>query len=141
MRFQYIFERILWRQEISKLRRSCLQSERIIEMLAVDGQSDLIIHKLRQDEQLEDIYKQLIENSSNDRSVGSRGSSQWSCESSRSDRGDDERQTSPCLGEALVDSFKNGSRWTNIPLSDSVIEQVLLLYFCWEYPNGLGLDK
>jgi hypothetical protein len=40
-----------------------------------------------------------------------------------------------------MDSFKNGSRWTDLPLGDSVIEKVLLLYFCWEYPIFSCLSK
>jgi hypothetical protein len=129
------------RQEIGELRRYYQQSKRIFEAVAIDGQSDFIIHKLQQNEPLEDIYKELTENSPIAGSLESGHSSKWWHESPQSDGSDDEVQASPSLDEASMDSFKHGSRWTDLSLSDTIIEQFLLLYFCWEYPIFSCLSK
>jgi hypothetical protein len=129
------------RQEICELRTYCRQSEKIFESLAIDVQSDFIIHKLQQNERLEDIYKQLTENSPITGSLESGQSSQRWYESPQSDGSDDEVQASPSSDEASMDSFKHGSRWTDLSLSDTIIEQLLLLYFCWEYPIFSCLSK
>ena len=123
------------RQEIHELRRYRRVSEKVFESLSIDGQSDLIIHKLRQNERLEDIYEQLSGFSPTSGSLGSGNLSQWWCESVQSDG------SSPGLDEAELDSFKHGSRWTELGLSDTVVEHLLLLFFCWEYPIFSSLSK
>jgi hypothetical protein len=134
------------RQQIFELQRYRRLSEKILAELAIEGRSDLIIHKLRQKERLEDIYEQLSEFSPMVGSLESGHSREWWCESPKLDGSDDEvqakiRRASPGLDEAEMDSFKHGSRWTDISLSDTVIEPILLLYFCWEYPIFSGISK
>jgi hypothetical protein len=134
------------RQEIRELRTFCRQSEKIFESLAKDSQSDFIIDKLRQNEPLQDICEQLTDKSPISSNFASGHSSHRWYESAQSDGSDDEVQdgkerASPGLDGAPMASFKHGSRWTDLSLSDTVIEHLLLLYFCWEYPIFSSLSK
>lgn len=128
------------------MRRYRQASEKVFESLSTDDRSDFIIYKLRQNERLEDIYEQLSGFSPTAGSLGSEHLSQGWCKSVQSNGSDDDSQsktgrTSPGLDEAELDSFKNGSRWTKLGLSDTVVEHLLLLYFCWEYPIFSSLSK
>jgi hypothetical protein len=125
------------RREIRELRKYRRLSEKIFESLAIEGQSDLIIHKLQKRERLEDIYEQLSECSPISRTLEHGHSSQ--SESPRSDG--TTGSSSPGFDEAHMDNFKHGSRWTDLTLSDTVIEHLLLLYFCWEYPIFSSISK
>lgn len=134
------------RQEITELRRYRQLSGNILEVLATGDQSDFVVHKLQQGERLEDISEELDEYSHVCGSVSSAPSSQQQHESPQSDASDGRvqgRTKNPILvlDETVMECFKHGSRWTELSLSDTVIEHLLLLYFCWEYPIFSGISK
>jgi hypothetical protein len=134
------------RQEITELRRRRQLSDKILEALATGDQSDFVVHKLQQKERLEDIIDQLNEYSPVGGSVESapllrpRHGSPQSDGSNGGVQGRTEHLP-PGLDETEMGRFKHGSRWTKVSLSDTVIEHLLLLYFCWEYPIFSGLSK
>jgi hypothetical protein len=137
------------RHEIKELRRHRQLSEKILEMLGSGDQSSFIISKLQQHEPLEDIVKQLGGCSPAAGSIQSGPSSQARRDSTQADRTDRIETEDKGKMEDLwhgpddngIYSFKHGSRWTEVPLSDTVVEHLLLLYFCWEYPIFSGLSK
>lgn len=132
------------RQEINELRAHYQMSEKIFELLASGDQTNLIISKLQQKEPLGEILEQLGGHSPADASLTAASSSRRR-ESLRSDEtGVAQSKTeylSPGLDESEMYCFENGSRWTKLPLGDTVIEHLLLLYFCWEYPIFSGISK
>jgi hypothetical protein len=133
------------RKEIAELQTYHAQSERILSSLASGDQSEFIISKLQQKEPLDRIIDELSVRSPTIASLKS-GTSSQQLESRTSDRadGDGQRGTgyvSPGLDENEMYCFENGSRWTELQLSDTVIEHLLLLYFCWEYPNFSSISK
>jgi hypothetical protein len=128
------------RQEINKLRKYRQISEKIFDLLATGNRSDLIISKLQRKEPLEDIIEQLGGYSPSITSAQSGLSSQRR-ESLTSERAKSDGYVSPGLDENDVYCFRNGSQWTELPFSDSVIEHLLLLYFCWEYPIFSSFSK
>ena len=129
------------RQEINKLREYRQKSEKILRLLATGNQSDLVVRKLQQNEPLEDIIEQLGGYSPNIKGAQSGLSSHRRESFTFSDRTGADGCVSPCLDETDVYHFKNGSRWTELPFGDSVIEHLLLLYFCWEYPIFSNFSK
>jgi hypothetical protein len=136
----------LLRQEINELQRYRQVSEQILESLATEDQFDFIIPKLRRKEGLEDILEQLGRRNTDIGDVSFGSPSQMRHEPPGSDGSDDETQNvaeyvSPSLDGTDTDSFQYGGRWTELPLSDTAIEHLLLLYFCWEYPNFSSLSK
>jgi hypothetical protein len=133
------------RQEINELRTYRQKAEKILDLLATGYRSDFVISKLQQKEPLEDIIEQLGGRSPTVGSLMS-GLSSQQCESLAPGGTDGDGQSStgyvsPGLDETEMYCFKNGSRWTEVPLSDTVIEHLLLLYFCWEYPIFSSLSK
>lgn len=134
------------RQEINELRSYHQMSEKIFEILANGGRSDLIIDKLQQKEPLVEILDQLGIHSPPVESSTGASSSRQRRESRLSDGSGGGSQTmndyaSPSPDETEIYSFKNGSQWTQLPISDTVIEHLLLLYFCWEYPIFSSVSK
>jgi hypothetical protein len=139
------------RQEIRKLQTYRQQAEKIFESLTVSGQSDSIIHKLRQNVRIEDIYEQLTESSLITGSLDSVHLSQWwngSQSGGSGGSGGSDEEVQGRIGEASpgsdmdsMDGFMLGSRWTELSLSDTIIEQLLLLFFCWEYPIFSCISK
>lgn len=133
------------RQEITELRRYRELSEKIFEQLAFGDQAGSIIAKLQQHEPLEDIVSQLSGGSP----AAESKDSQTQQESLRNDRTDwintdyegQAEDLSHDMGDTGPWTFKHGSRWTSVPLSDTLIEHLLLLYFCWEYPVFSSLSQ
>lgn len=137
------------RHEIKELRKRRQLSEKILDLLASGDQSSFIIRKLQLHEPLEDIIEQLDACSPAAGSIQSGPSSQARRDSAETNRTDwiETEDTVKMEGvlhgldDTGIHSFKQGSRWTEVPLSDTVIEHLLLLYFCWEYPIFSGLSK
>ena len=137
------------RQEINELRRYRQLSEKVLELLASGDQWGFIISKLQQHEPLLDIIEQLGGCSPAAESIQSGPPSQARRESAQTDRADrmgiegqgNLEDVSHDMDETEIYSFKHGSRWTEVPLSGTVIEHLLLLYFCWEYPISSSLSK
>jgi hypothetical protein len=89
-------------------------SEKILESLATDDQTDFILLKLQQKERVEDILEQLSRRSLADGSSKFGPSSQSRHVSLASDRSDaDIKSTAeyvpPGLDETNIDNFKRGS--------------------------------
>jgi hypothetical protein len=131
------------RQEISELRSYHQMSEKMFEILANGDRSDLIINKLQQKEPLTEILEQLGIHSPPVEAVSSSQQRRESLLSDGSGGGSQSRTDymSPNPDDTELHSFQNGSQWTKLPLSDTVIENLLLLYFCWEYPIFSSLSK
>jgi hypothetical protein len=133
------------RQEIKKLRRYRQLSEKVLGLLASGVEPGFVISKLQQHEPLEAIAQQLGRDGPAAESLRSESWSQGRCGSAQIDRSTEGQvkmeDVSDAPSETGIYSFKHGSRWTDVPLSDTVIEQLLLLYFCWEYPIFSTVSK
>lgn len=137
------------RQELNELRRYRKVSEKIFNLIEAGDQSSVIISKLQKRESLESIVEQLGGFSPGAESSQSVPSSYARRESAQTDGadsidlGDDNvmEDMSHEPDETGAYSFKEGRRWTEVPLTDTVIEHLLLLYFCWEYPIFSSLSK
>jgi hypothetical protein len=139
------------RQELNELRRYRKLSEKVFNILEAGDQPGAVISKLKKRESLETIVEQLggfspgAESSQSgppSSSLARRESLQTDGANS-TDFGDDHVMEDLSHGsdETGAYTFKDGSRWTEVPLTDTVIEHLLLLYFCWEYPIFSSLSK
>jgi hypothetical protein len=136
------------RQEIKELQRYRQISEKVLEQLASGDQSTFIISKLQQHVPLEDIVGQISGCSPIAGSIEPGMESQAEralAQTDSNDKIDTEQGKVEDISHDMdgtgLYSFKHGGRWTEVPLSDTLIEHLLLLFFCWEYPIFSSLSK
>jgi len=150
------------RADIEQLRTYRRMSENVLGMLAHGQQSDFILQRLREGQRLEDISSSLEmqvaigEASPSDSTFwppspecSRKGS--WSASmSSSSEEGPPHytkgvkrfRYTGPVLRSQVVfQGTRNTRNWTSVTTNLEVIEHLLSLYFCWEYPIFASLSK
>lgn len=127
------------RQELNELRKYHEVSEKVFGLLRSTDKSSLVISRLQQQEPLEHIVEELGGFSIGSESNPSPYVRGVSPHTDRANSIDLENQSiagdiSHGLDHTVAYSFKHGSRWTEVPLSNTSIEHLMLLYFCWEYP-------
>ncbi len=144
------------RADIEQLRAYRRMSESILGLLALGQQSDFILQRLREGQRVEDISNDLDmqvavgEASPSDSafwppSLESSRKGSWSTAVSSSSE-----EWLPQLTKGLKRSLHAGSvltadandrNWTSVTANPEIIEHLLLLYFCWEYPTFASLSK
>jgi len=150
------------RADIEQLRSYRRMSENLLSLLAFGEQSDFILQRLREGYRVEDISISLDtqatvgESSTNDSSIwplspeSSREGSRSTAMSSSSEeklqksakRVKRSRHTIPVSRMETADQRPRNTRnWTSVTTSQELIEHLLLLYFCWEYPTFACLSK
>jgi hypothetical protein len=150
------------RVDIEQLRTYRRMSENILGLLAHGQQSEFILQRLREGQRVEDISTALEmqvavgETSPSDStfwppSPGSSRKGSWSTTmisssgegTSQSTKGVKRSRHGGALlrAEAEVQSTCNVRNWTSVTTNPEVIEHLLSLYFCWEYPIFAPLSK
>lgn len=150
------------RADIEQLRTYRRMSENVLGLLALGQQSDFILQRLRDGQRVEDISNSLGmqavvgESSPSDStfwppSPKSSRKGSWSTAMSSSSEEGPPRYTKGAKRsrhartvsrpESEGQSTRNTSNWTSVTTNQEVIEHILLLYFCWEYPTFACLSK
>jgi Fungal specific transcription factor domain len=150
------------RADIEQLRTYRRMSENLLGFLALGEQSDLILQRLREGHRVEDISISLDtqaavrESSPNDSSFwppSSESSRKGSWSTAMSSSSEEESQKSAkrvkrsryagpiSRTEAADQRPRNSRNWTSVTTNQELIEHLLLLYFCWEYPTFACLSK
>jgi hypothetical protein len=152
------------RADIERLQTYRRTSENVLGLLAMGHQSDFILQRLREGQRAEDIsnslemHATLATPSPSDRAFwppspepSRKGS--WSTAMSKSGSSDREthgmrkgvkrpRHVGLTLGEKRDNQCcRNDYQWTTVTTDNDVIEHLLSLYFCWEYPTFACLSK
>jgi hypothetical protein len=147
------------RSEIERLQEYRQQSERILGSLAAGNQSDFILEQLRNGETLESLANNL-ENGS---SLNGAGSSRYfgpdvNPESAPNDyfstsscgsmeKNEDNLQNFRLLADKITEDedrdreLHKGTTWTTVTQDLEVVEHLMSLYFCWEYPVFASFSK
>lgn len=150
------------RADIVRLQIHHRTSENVLGLLALGYQSDFILQSLREGHRIEDISNSLdmqaalATTSPSDRvfwppSLEPSRKGSWSTTmGSSSDEGTQGMQKGVersrlgqiILGEGREDQYhRNGHQWTAVTADKEVIEHLLSLFFCWEYPTFACLSK
>jgi hypothetical protein len=150
------------RADIEQLRTYRRMSENVLGLLALGEQSDFILQRLREGQRVEDISTSLDtqaaaeETSPNDSAFWpptpepSRKGSWSTAMSSSSEEGPQKfakgvkrsRYAGPVSRTDTKDQCpRNVPNWTSVTTNQEVIEHLLSLYFCWEYPTFACLSK
>ncbi|KAH6667682.1 fungal-specific transcription factor domain-containing protein [Halenospora varia] len=151
----------IMKAEIEELRTYRQMSESVLGLLVSGDRSDLIVRQLRNGRGVEDIYKTLegeaalLQTSSNDSSAWDRELSAKSSKrgswvsdlGSRTGRSQEDPHSHDGDGvveQEVGEEHSPGNHtepWTAVTSDDALIEHLLSLYFCWEYPIFASLCR
>lgn len=150
------------RADIEQLRTYRRMSENVLGLLARGQQSDFILQRLREGQGVEDISSNLemqvavggaspSESTFWPPSPESSRKGSWSTTMSSSSEEGPPHSTkgvkrsrnagSVPRAQAEAQSARNDRNWTSVTTNPEVIEHLLSLYFCWEYPMFASLSK
>lgn len=155
--------------DIEALQAYQVVCENIIGALATGNETDLILQRVRDGDRLEDIYRSLdgrpplADSSSNSQSSWAGASPQksrtgsWSTGSSSCWEGfkdcmqstvpdffieqEDPDEQSIYRSDQWIGNQWAGNHWTTVTSDHDLLEHLLSLYFCWEYPIFACLSK
>jgi Fe-S cluster assembly scaffold protein SufB len=155
------------REEIDQLRRRQEQNERIFAALASDNEAEIVLEQLRNHETPENILKRLDEAKAKSPtredsemmsvSEGDRTLTAYSHQSGQ-------QATGSALGESTIQWARGQGMehilgpefgveapsknrpsgnvtWTEVTSDEELVEHLITLYFCWEYPTFASLSK
>jgi hypothetical protein len=147
------------RSEMEGLQEYRQQSELILGSLAIGNQSDFILEQLRNGETLESLANNLENGSSLDGAGNSRyfgpdvgpesapnahfSTGSWSSV----ERNEDSLQNFRLLADKITEDedrdreLYKDTTWTTVTQDQEVVEHLMSLYFCWEYPVFASFSK
>ncbi|KAH8800682.1 fungal-specific transcription factor domain-containing protein [Xylogone sp. PMI_703] len=145
------------RAEIMMLQRQQTHSDRILHSLASGVQPDAILQQLQDGETLENISQRLLtrQSGSADASTNTNSPTKSISLSSKSLETDlqsfaDSHRSSMQPAESsrrIQDEcirhevFHSEQAWTTVTIDFKLVEHLVVLYFCWEYPTFSSLSK
>lgn len=148
------------RADIEELQSHRQVSEHVLNSLAAGDQAEFILQQLRGGETLDDISKSLdlispygsTRTSSQmnwEPGPASSGTESWSI--SPNDGGGRNRDETPDFpfdsgasinqNDADWQYLPEGEQWTSLTSDSDMVEHLMSLYFCWEYPIFASLSK